>query len=155
MTSLPHRVRTQTIKTPKEEVVTLEQKCNESKHHVVREGDRIHCSMCLDSFRIEDPACQHWLAGLCLEVTSSSPDVPPLCLPPRPQRIPISKGAIHVGNQTIHHSHRLLTHRGLRYCRKCGYVATNMQTRKLAKPCEPPKQYGRNIKRSIQKDEIP
>jgi hypothetical protein len=42
----------------------------------------------------------------------------------RPQHVPIESGAIHIGNATIHHSHKIKTHRGLRYCGKCGCVAT-------------------------------
>jgi hypothetical protein len=62
----------------------------------------------------------------------------------RPQHVPIDSGAIHIGNATIHHSHKIKIHRGLRYCGKCGYVATG-QIRNLKRQCQPSSRNGKAL----------
>jgi len=73
---------------------------------------------------------------------------------PRPTVVPPEDRAIHIGNATVHASHVINTHRGLRYCARCGCVVTN-QARKLSRQCEPPKAHGINVKRDIYKDRLP
>jgi len=74
----------------------------------------------------------------------------------RPEACPVDS-LPHIGNSNIHSSHKMLVHRGLKYCNKCGSVATNLQIRKLARQCEPPKpkSHGINIIRSIRRDCLP
>ena len=135
---LPDRIKHRTMKTPKEEQQTLEEKCRESKHVLERQGDRFLCSQCRDSFKLKDPAFQSWLAGQCLPLVSTN----------KPKPI---NNFMHVGNNFVNHTHKLKVHRGLVYCAKCGCRATN-QLRHLAKACIPPGAYGL---RAIMGDKLP
>ena len=140
--NLPARTKYRTVMTPKEIAQTLEDKCTESSHVLERHGDRFTCTRCLDSFRSKDPAFQHWLAGICIEVVSGS----------RPNPI---DHHLHVGNQYVHFTHSLTVHRGLVYCSKCGSRSGSNQIRLLAKACEPPSDYGHNTLKAISLDRLP
>ena len=141
MQNLPNRAKYKTVRTPKEEQLSLEQKCSESNHDIISLGDRINCRRCRESFLVKDPAFQPWLAGICHPVPSTD----------RPMPI---QGLIHVGNQYTHYTHRLKIHRGLVYCAKCGSRATE-QMRLLSRKCRPPRKYGKDTLRAINADCLP
>jgi hypothetical protein len=143
MQNLPVRLKHKTVRTPAEEKTTLEQKCRDSSHAAVKNGDRVMCTTCLDSFRIRDPAFEPWLAGLCTPSPNTN----------RPSHFPTNK-VLHVGNRYTHLSHRLDTHRGLVYCRKCGCRATN-QVRLMGKRCSPPGRNGKATLKAILSDRLP
>lgn len=105
--NLPNRVKYKTVRTPKEVAKTLEDRISQSRHTVVLEGSRYSCKVCLNSFLRNDPSFQHWLTSACVAL--------PGCSKPSP----IVNNMIHVGNQSIHHSHKLAIHRGLVYCKRC------------------------------------
>ena len=69
--NLPERAKLRTVQLPADEKQTLEEKCAQSRHSLSRDGDRLTCSVCLDSFTLKDPAFQHWLAGRCIPATGS------------------------------------------------------------------------------------
>ena len=96
--------------------------------------------VCLNNFSKRDPALKEWLKAPCIrqQLSPVAPLVAPAALSP--------DSVIHLGNKTIHFSHKIAKYRGLLYCTKCGSLGTN-QARYLAKPCEPPKLVGtRNIR---------
>ena len=72
----------------------------------------------------------------------------------RPQHVSIDSGAIHIGNAIIHHSHKIMIHRGLRYCGKCGCVATG-QIRNLKRQCQPATRNGKANLICINDDRFP
>ena len=67
----------------------------------------------------------------------------------RPRPLPLE--LLHIGNLSIHHSHKINTFKGLIYCRTCGARAGSTPAgflKLLAKPCTYPGRYGKdNIKR--------
>ena len=140
--NLPERTKHRTVRTPKEIAQSLDDKCAESSHVLERQGDRFTCTKCRDSFRSKDPAFQHWLAGICIEVVSDS----------RPNPI---ENRLHLGNQYVHFTHSLSVHRGLVYCCKCGGRCGSNQIRLLARACEPPLDYGCNTLKAISADKLP
>jgi hypothetical protein len=143
MQNLPLRLKHKTVRTPAEEKTTLEQKCSDSSHAIVKNGDRVTCTACLDSFRIRDPAFEPWLAGLCTPSPNTN----------RPSHFPTNK-ILHVGNRYTHLSHKLDTHRGLVYCARCGCRATN-QVRLMGKRCSPPGRNGKATLKAILSDRLP
>ena len=62
---------------------------------------------------------------------------------------------IHVGNQSIRHTHPLAIHRGLVYCKKCGNRKGDGIVKKLAKACRPPTVYERATLQAISDDKLP
>ena len=62
---------------------------------------------------------------------------------------------MHVGNQFIHHSHRIHTYKGFVYCGKCGHKKGTNQMRILAKPCAPPAISGLRTLEAIQLGSLP
>ena len=138
--SLPKRDKYKTVRTPQEEQQTFQDKCDESRHQLDRSGDRMSCSVCMDSFLIKDPSFLHWLAGRCVSACSPSGN--------------ISNKQIHIGNQYVHYTHRLVNHKGLVYCRKCGSRATKL-IKLLAKPCEPPSKAGQRTLDCVKQNRPP
>ena len=52
---------------------------------------------------------------------------------------------MHIGNNIIHHSHKINTFKGLVYCRRCGSRVSHKGIafiKNLVKPCAPPNGYG-------------
>ena len=141
MQNLPARSKHRTVRMPAEERASLQQKVGESMHTVVLIGDRAACSVCLDSFRVKDPAFQPWLAGICTPTLNTN----------RPSHYPANK-ILHVGNRYTHPSHK--THRGLVYCAKCRCRATN-QMRLMGTRCVPPGLHGKASLKSILADRLP
>ena len=143
MQNLPARSKYRTVRMPAEEQASLQQKVGESMHTVVLAGERAACSVCLDSFRVKDPAFQLWLAGICTPTLSTN----------RPSHYPATK-ILHVGNRYTHPSHKIQTHRGLVYCAKCGCRATN-QMRLMGNRCVPPGLHGKASLKAILADRLP
>ena len=139
---LPQRIKHKTVSNPKSDKVMLQQKLDESRHVLAREGDRFTCTRCLDSFTIKDPAFQHWLAGVCIQAPTLSS---------RP--VPLSS-LLHIGNSSVHSSHKLQMFKGLVYCNRCGSRATH-HLRRLAFPCRPPGKHGRMTLKCIREGRLP
>ena len=138
--NLPKRSKYKTVKTVKEEEKTLQQKCEESKHQLQREGERMTCTVCMDSFLVKDASFLHWLAGSCVASHDAGNR--------------IQNKSLHVGNQFVHFTHELRDHRGFVYCKKCGCRSTTL-IKLLAKPCQPPGQYGDYTLKCIREDRLP
>ena len=142
--NLPERQKYKTIRSPAEEVKSLQDKCEESKHKLVREGDRMLCTICLDNFKIKDESFLHWLAGQCVPATSSEGTI----------RKTVYNKHLHVGNQYVHFTHEVIDYKGFLHCKKYGSKATNL-IRNLAKPCSPPGKAGKHVLRCIKSDKLP
>ena len=140
-TAFAQRSRIKTVRTPKEEEKSLQQKCEESNHRLSREGDRLSCSVCLDSFLVKDPSFLSWLAGRCVNACNDEGNR-------------IVNKCLHVGNQFVHFTHELKNHKGFLYCCKCGCRATTL-IRLLSKPCSPPGSYGDRTLKCIKEDRLP
>ena len=112
-------------------------------HTVFLNADRASCTVCLDSFRIKDPAFQPWLAGICTPTLTTN----------RPSHYPANK-ILHVGNRYTHPSHKIKNHRGLVYCAKCGCRATN-HMRLMGNGCAPPGVHGKASLKAILADKLP
>ena len=125
-------------------------------------GERVSCKQCGSSFSTRDPNLKHWLQCKC----SAKPIVPTGSLnqapaeaarpPPNrstqcPQRHP---GLTHLGNKPIHHTHDMYIFRGLSYCNRCGYIATN-QVRALSDRCVEPRRNGKNVLKHIREGKVP
>ena len=100
----------------------------------------IKCARCGQSYHNKHEYVRKWLVTDCPKLHSDED---------RPRPLPLE--LLHIGNQSIHHSHRINTFRGLVYCRVCGARAGSTATgflKLLAKPCTLPGTYGKdNIKR--------
>ena len=68
---------------------------------------------------------------------------------------PLHDKFIHVGNQFVHHSHKLNMFKGFVYCGKCGYRRGATQVRLLAKPCSPPGLAGIRTLEAIRDGKLP
>ena len=99
--------------------------------HIPDGADRVHCARCHSSFHVRDRGARAWLAAPCPNVGTDFD---------RPIHLPYE--LIHIGNRVVHHTHELMSFKGLVYCKRCGTRGTN-QLRKLAVECEPPTQYGK------------
>ena len=141
--ALPARSKYKTIRTPLEMTQSLNDKIAQSQHSPVLTGNRYTCNNCHNSFLRTDPSFQHWLTTACVPLPSSS------------KHVPVNNDMIHVGNQTIHHTHHLAIHRGLVYCKKCGNRKGEGIVKKLAKACHPPTVYGRATLQAISDDRLP
>ena len=143
---LPERSKKQTVLTQKELRPKLDDLMNESKHVLVRHDGRIHCKVCLSGFSESDPLLKSWMSSACTveHTTLASHNRP----------VPIYDNFIHIGNQFVHHTHKLNVYRGLIYCGKCGYRQGTNQIRNLAKTCEPGAGGARNLE-AIQDGRLP
>ena len=94
---------------------------------------------------MNDPLFKDWVASACVEFESEGH-----C---RPE--PIMNYFLHVGNQSVHHTHRLSIYKGFVYCGRCGYRKGTNQVRKLAKPCAPPGLAGVKTLSAIQDGKLP
>ena len=163
---LPHRQRDQaSSKNPQTCRIHINTILGQSHHDIHRVDNRISCLKCSNSFGIHDAGLKSWAQCPCPgrretaapapipQVTgASSSSGPPIN---RPARYSIDNGSVHVGNHNIHFSHKLYIHRGLRYCSRCGYYATDSQARGLVRKCVPPKVNGRYILKCIASDKLP
>ena len=100
----------------------------------------IRCARCNQSYDIKHEYVRKWLLTECPMLNSDED---------RPR--PLALELLHIGNRSIHPSHRISTLRGLVYCRVCGAKAGNTASgfiKLLAVPCRPAQTYGKdNIKR--------
>ena len=112
----------------------------ETKHNIKQESEGMSCDIiCCSSFSKRDPACKEWRKARC---------VPKQVEPTVPQYLHIDlpvDTVIHIGDNTIHATHRLSKYKGLIYCKTCWALDIN-QARYLAELCQPPKVTGlRNV----------
>ena len=131
-----------TIKSDKEIEQSLDAKILESRHSIVKTGNRITCTECYNNFQVKDQSLHTWLRGTCTPLPQD--DRPTL----------IQNEMIHVGNQNIHSSDKLNVHRGLVYCHKCG-CRMGSHIKKLARECELPSSYGKESLQAIANDVLP
>jgi len=105
---------------------------------------------------------KHWLKCKCTArpagpAVNPNP-VPVVCVMPDPSRTmqypQRNPGLTHLGNKAIHHSHDMYIFRGLSYCNRCGYIATN-QVRALSDRCVEPKRNGKNVLKHIRQGMVP
>ena len=101
--------RQQVDKKPK---VTLDHLLHDTNHIVKFEEERVVCTVCSNNFSKRDPALKEWLKSPCIrpQLSPVAPLVAPTTLSP--------DSVIHLGNKTIHFSHKLAKYRGLLYCTK-------------------------------------
>ena len=118
---------------------TVDKLVLKSPHDISVRKDRYSCGRCQDSFSKKDPMLKAWLSSACVHAGNI------VCNRPTP----ILNEFMHVGNQTIHFTHRMTVHKGFVYCRKCGCKRGTNQVRKLAKPYGPPGKYGLQTLRAI------
>ncbi len=103
-----------------------------SSTHVLYEQDgRFSCARCLCNCKFKDPALKHWLSSQCVAIGSNKD---------RPIRLLHSH--VHVGNLSVHHSHKLYIYCGLIYCNKCGARSGRLGLKLLSHQCGPPTEYG-------------
>ena len=120
----------------------------DSAHILVSDHGRYFCNVCNSDYRLNDPLFKQWLASACTGSQSSA-------LSSHSRPCPVNDNFIHVGNQFIHHSHKLNVYKGFVYCARCGYRRGTNQVRLLAKPCAPPGQYGIRTLEAIQNGKLP
>ena len=116
-------------------------------HIIVRNANRVYCTVCMSNFALGDPSCKHWLQTACpgKSCTSSSADHKPI-------KVDLS---LHRGNSNTHISHEIFSFRGLIYCSRCGARAGKKQFRLLAKPCTTITTYGEHVLNSIRNNKLP
>ena len=116
-------------------------------HRIVRNANRVYCTVCMSNFALGDPSCKHWLQTACpgKSCTSSSTDHKPI-------KVDLS---LHRGNSNTHISHEIFSFRGLIYCNRCGARAGKKQFRLLAKPCTTITAYGEHVLNSIRNNKLP
>ena len=142
MSNLPDRKKLLTVRATKETQRTLETQMLESAHNVVKDGERYTCVTCTNSFLKTDTLIQSWLQTSCRLLPISN----------RPTSI--ENDSLHIGNLSIHSSHRLATHRGLIYCNSCGSRA-GACLKNLARSCNPRTVYGKLSLKAIRNDCLP
>ena len=141
--NLPERRTNATVRTPKEVALTISQKIDASAHQPVLKGSRYTCNTCGNSFASDDPSFQHWLLTPCIPVPSCS----------RPT--PLTSSNLHIGNQSIHFSHKMSNYKGFVYCRKCGSRKGASCIKYLARPCLPASSFGRSTLSALSHGRLP
>ena len=141
--ALPERKKLTTVRTPREIQQSLDDKISQSNHALSQNGDRYTCQLCHSSFRRADKSFQDWIIGIC---------VPSELNHSRPSHI---SNHLHVGNQVVHHTHKLEAYKGFVYCGKCGSRKGASQIRYLACECRPPSDTGKATLRAIQNGKLP
>ena len=116
--------------------------------HTIFEGNRIQCSVCPNSFNINDANCKHWLKTSCI------PQMGAATAQQQTKPVPLNE-SIHFGNQVSHSSHKLMCYKGVVYCSKCGTRNGSNQIRYLAKQCQAPTTAGRFLLHCISQDKPP
>ena len=133
------------LRPPRPKLTPITTLLANTRHHLKVFGHRYVCSKCLSGFSVKDPQIRHWLVAKCNKAATHSPSRPSPLHPTH---------SFHIGNQTVHYSHTLRQHRGLIYCKCCGFLA-GRKIHKLSLPCEPPGLYGRNNIKRIGEDRLP
>ena len=82
-------------------------------HVVMGTATRISRARCHNSFSRSDPSLGGWLNCQCQALGSDAD---------RPIHIPYED--IHIGNQTVHSTHRVFRFKGSVYCNRCGLRAS-------------------------------
>ena len=88
------------------------------------------------------PGIKAWLASCCRAIGSSDD---------RP--VPVNYFDIHIGNTSVHHSHRLYKISGLVYCNRCGAYARK-RVQKLAEECIAPTSAGESLISLVKRGKI-
>ena len=146
--NLPPRQRKQTISSQKELKPKLDDMIINSHHISVQKNQgRYCCKICSNSFHVKEKPFEDFVNSPCTYFSMSS------FYHSRPE--PLPNTCLHVGNQFIHHSHKLHTYKGLVYCCRCGYRKGANQDRRLAKPCSPAGTNGILNLEAIRKGELP
>ena len=145
--NLPDRDKKQIIRSQKELKPSIESITAESEHVLVGDQGRYTCQVCASSFKSTDSLFQEFITSSC---TAQHTSALSHCRP-----TPIDDNFMHVGNQFIHHSHKLNIYRGFVYCGKCGCKKGTNQVRLLAKPCAPPGLSGIRNLVAIQEGKLP
>ena len=122
---------------------SLEFEKAKSQHVLFRDGSRIKCSRCLNSFSAVDNQVVQFVRSCCAAI-GSCVDKP----------IPLHSNILHIGNQTAHHSHKLLIYKGLVYCNKCGMRGVH-KFHNLSRQCNPPTTYGKVTKEAVAQGKLP
>jgi hypothetical protein len=165
--SLPDRKREDREATASSAVcatprATIKRCLANTDHAIVHKGERISCKRCGSSFSKRDPNLKHWLQCKCAAKPSApagstnlapaeADAAPPSRSTTYPQRHP---GLTHLSNKAIHHTHDMYIYRGLSYCNRCGYIATN-QVRALSDQCVEPRRNGQNVLKHIREGKVP
>ena len=145
--SLPARQKKQTVLTQRELQPSVDEFILESKHALVSDQGRYHCKICLSSFLESDRLFKSWVTSACTGTHTSASSHS------RPE--PLHDNFIHIGNQFVHHTHKLNMYKGFVYCGKCGFRRGANQVRKLAKPCAPPGLSGIRTLEAIRDGKLP
>ena len=143
----PNREHQRVDKPPPEIRVSKDCLLRDTSHSISVSGSRYICTACLNSFRIADPACKHWLKASCISAYEvASPHVG------RPTKY---NDILHVGNRSSHVSHELKIYRGLVYCSKCSARAGSNQLRNLALQCKQAGTGGLAVLKAIRDGKLP
>ena len=67
----------------------------------------------------------------------------------------INNDMVHIGNQYVHHTHKIGIHRGFVYCKKCGGRKGTAVIKKLASACAPPSATGKQTLHAISCGRLP
>ena len=147
--NLPNRQKKQTILSAKElkPKQPLDELVENSQHILVHNQGRYYCKICTNSFSTKDKNFKEFVNSPCTDFNIT------IFTHSRPE--PLLSKNLHVGNQYVHHTHKLQTYRGLVYCGKCGYRKGTNQVKRLAKPCMPPDSNGLANLKAISKGELP
>ena len=144
--NLPHRDINKIQKDKSMPRQNVEELIALSSHTLIRKANRVSCTVCHSSFRINDPSCKPWLSTVCHPVPFS---------PHIEHKVINVTEPIHIGNQLSHSTHCLRKYRGLLYCSKCGARSGNNQIRLLARQCTPPTKYGQRTLDELENGQIP
>ena len=112
--NLPARQVQKADKKKPEPRISLDHLLKDTSHSITTIGARLHCTKCLNNFKIGDPSCKHWLATMCAPEESSG-SRPQVIQKPIPIELPI-----HIGNQVSHSSHKLQNYKGLFFAANVG-----------------------------------
>ena len=110
-------------KIPKEDLCTI---LAASKHIIfwpIKNASWIKCARCKGTMHSKSCNVRAWINGSCTAIGYSDD---------RP--IPVYDNIVHIGNHTIHHTHKVYTVSNLFYCIKCG-CHVNIKMKKLKDPC--------------------
>ena len=132
------------VSPPRERKTPLGELLKATSHKVKTFGEHLVCTKCLNGYNKKDPAIRPWLTGACLQSRVQSTRPVNICVD-----VPM-----HIGNQSVHHTHSIRQHRGFIFCKKCGSRAIT-KVCKLAHQCEPPTQFGKATLAAIANEWLP
>ncbi len=135
ITLLPGRPKHKKVSAPKVVKPSLDTLSAQSNHVALIQGSRVKCARCLNNFSRDDASLPHFLSMSCSGLGSSID---------RP--IPMKQESIHIGKQTVHHTHSIHTFRGLIYCNNCG-MRSSTKLHNLGKNVCPLQHMGWPLKR--------